>query len=197
MKLTYLFNRRGAHTVLLGGVLSAAVGLTAFPVSGKTGDENRLKINISGTVVATGSCVFVDPMPKDISFGDIRYSSVTGANNLTGNYIRPLDNRMRCSGDVAGSTHFRFESRSGTPVSDGSHKLLPVVAGRIPSPPNKNLGIRLLVNGKPQYVGSDFSVDINNLPKMEAELVQLNPDDTTWVNGQKIVSHAILTLSFD
>ncbi|MEJ3776476.1 hypothetical protein, partial [Acinetobacter pittii] len=47
-----------AHTLLLGGLLSAAVSLTAFPASGKTGDENRLKINISGTVVATGRCIF-------------------------------------------------------------------------------------------------------------------------------------------
>lgn len=186
-----------AHTVLLGGVLSVTMSLTAFTASGKTGDENQLKINISGTVVATGSCLFLTPQPGDVSFGDVRYSSVAGVNNLTGSYIRPLDGRVACKGDTAGGTHFRFESRSGTPVSDGSHKLLPVSVGSGTNPPNVNLGIRLLVNGKVQDVDTDFSVDIKNQPTLEVELVQLNPDDNTWTNGQSITSHAILTLSFD
>lgn len=186
-----------AHALLLGGLLSAAVSLTAFPALGKTGDENRLKIDISGTVVATGHCIFADPMPKDIRFGDIRYSSAAGVNNLTGSYVRALDSRMHCTGDIAGNTHFRFESRSGTPVSDGSHKLLPVSVGSGTNPSNKNLGIRLLVNGKIQDVDSDFSVDMKNPPTLEVELVQIHPDDNTWSNGQSITSHAILTLSFD
>ncbi|MBC4010977.1 hypothetical protein H8R13_04375 [Morganella morganii] len=188
---------KSAHTLFLAGLLSATVSLTAFPALGKTGDENQLKINISGTVVATGNCIFADPMPKDIRFGDIRYSSAAGVNNLTGSYVRALDSRMYCSGDTAGNMHFRFESRSGTPVSDGSHKLLPVSVGDGTNPPNKNLGIRFLVNGKIQDVDSDFSVDMKNPPTLEVELVQIHPDDNTWSNGQSITSHAILTLSFD
>lgn len=186
-----------AHALLLAALLPAAVSLTAFPASGKTGDENRLKINISGTVVATGHCIFADSMPKDIHFGDIRYSSAAGVNNLTGSYVRALDSRMHCFGDTAGNTHFRFESRNGAPVSDGSHKLLPVSVGSETNPPNKNLGIRFLVNGKIQDVDSDFSADIKNPPALEVELVQIHPDDNTWSNGQSITSHAILTLSFD
>lgn len=186
-----------AHALLLAALLPAAVSLTAFPALGKTGDENQMKINISGTVVATGHCIFADPMPKDIRFGDIRYSSAAGVNNLTGSYVRALDSRMHCTGDIAGNTHFRFESRSGTPVSDGSHKLLPVSVGSGTNPSNKNLGIRLLVNGKIQDVDSDFSVDMKNPPTLEVELVQIHPDDNTWSNGQSITSHAILTLSFD
>lgn len=185
-----------AHALLLAALLPVAVSLTAFPALGKTGDENQLKINISGTVVATGFCIFADPIPKGISFGDIRYSSAAGVNNLTGSYVRALDSRMYCFGDTAGNAHFRFESRSGTPVSDGSHKLLPVSVGRT-NLSNKNLGIRFLVNGKIQDVDSDFSVDMKNPPTLEAELVQIHPDDNTWSNGQSITSHAILTLSFD
>lgn len=186
-----------AHALLLTGLLSAAVSPEAFSAPRKAGDESRMRINISGTVVATGLCIFTDPMPKGIRFGDIRYSSVAGVNNLTGSYVRALDSRMHCTGDIAGNTHFRFESRSGPPVSDGSHKLLPVSVGSATNPPNKNLGIRFLVNGKIQDVDSDFSVDIKNPPTLEVELVQIHPDDNTWSNGQSITSHAILTLSFD
>ena len=201
MGLIYLFSRiyirRVVHTLLLAGLLSAAVNPAAFSAPRKAGDESRLKINISGTVVATGKCLFLDPSPKSINFGDIRYSSASGVNNLTGSYIRQFDSRMACNGDTAGSTSFRFESRSGVPVSDGTNKLLPVSVGSGTNPPNNNLGIRLLVNGQPQDVDSDFSVDMQNPPKLEVEIVQLHPDDNTWVNGQSITSFAILTLSFD
>ncbi len=77
------------------------------------------------------------------------------------------------------------------------HKLLPVSVKDSVISTNENLGIRLLVNGKIQDVDTDFSVDLGNMPKLEVELVQLNPDDKTWENGLGIVSHAILTLSFD
>ena len=201
MNLTYFFNRQCAlwslYTLLLAGVLSGAVIPDAYSVPRKPGDQAALKINISGTVVATGKCLFLDPNPKSINFGDIRYSSASGVNNLTGSYIRQFDSRMACRGDTVGSTRFRFESRSGVPVSDGSHKLLPVSVGSGTNPPNNNLGIRLLVNGQPQDVDSDFSVDMQNPPKLEVEIVQLHPDDNTWVNGQSITSFAILTLSFD
>lgn len=186
-----------AHALLLGGLLSAAVSLTAFPALGKTGDENRLKINISGTVVATGECLFVNPQPPDINFGNIYYSSVAGVNNITGSYTGTLDTRISCSGDTAGHAFFRFQSRSGTPVNYDGHKLLPVSVLDSVISTNENLGIRLLVNGKIQDVDTDFSVDLGNMPKLEVELVQLNPDDKTWENGLGIVSHAILTLSFD
>lgn len=186
-----------AHALLLAALLPAAVSLTTFPASGKTGDENRLKMNISGTVVATGKCSFVNSRPPNINFGNIYYSSVAGVNNITGSYTGTLDTRIACSGDTAGHAFFRFQSRSGTPVNYDGHKLLPVSVKDSEISTNENLGIRLLVNGKIQDVDTDFSVDLGNMPKLEVELVQLNPDDKTWENGLGIVSHAILTLSFD
>lgn len=186
-----------AHALLLAALLPAAVSLTAFSALGKTGDENPLKINISGTVVATGKCLFIDPHSPDINFGNIYYSSVAGVNNITGSYTGTLDTRISCSGDTAGHAFFRFQSRSGTPVNYDGHKLLSVSVVNSSMTTNENLGIRLLVNGKIQDVDTDFSVDLGNMPKLEVELVQLNPDDKTWKNGLGIVSHAILTLSFD
>ncbi|OBU10412.1 hypothetical protein AYY17_15900 [Morganella psychrotolerans] len=199
----YFLNRYSArqslYTLLLAGVLCGAVIPDAFSVPRKAGDESRLKINISGTVVANGRCVFKNHGSPDIDFGDIRFSSVSGVNNISGTYIRPLDTDMECIGDTAGGTRFRFDSKQGAEISDGSHKLLPVSVGGVASM-NPNLGIRLLVNGKPQDINTDFNVDlvnVQNSPKLEVELVQLHPDDNTWVNGQSISSNAVLTMSFD
>ncbi|ENZ0349414.1 fimbrial protein [Morganella morganii] len=183
-----------ACALLLAGLLSAAVSPAAFSVPRKAGDENWMKINISGSVIASGSCTFKDSSPQVIEFGDIRYSSVSGVNNLSGSYKQPISSEMTCSGDTAGNTRFRLESRHGTPVSDGSHQLLPVYIGTGRTP---NLGIRLLVNGKPQDVNTDFAMDIQHLPVLEAELIQLHPDDNTWMNGQSIYSHAALIMSFN
>ncbi|HAE78468.1 fimbrial protein [Morganella morganii] len=183
-----------ACALLLAGLLSAAVSPAAFSVPRKAGDESRMKINISGSVIATGSCTFKDSSPQVIEFGDIRYTSVSGVSNLSGSYKQPLSSEMTCSGDLAGNTRFRLESRQGTPVSDGSHQLLPVYIGTGRTP---NLGIRLLVNGKPQDVNTDFAMDIQHLPVLEAELIQLHPDDNTWMNGQSIYSHAALIMSFN
>lgn len=185
-----------AHTLLLGGLLSAAVSLTAFPALGKTGDENRLKINISGTVVATGRCVFNNHSSPDIDFGDVRFSSVAGVNNIEGRYTRELDVAMTCIGDTAGTTRFRMNTIKGSAIADGSYGSLPVIVGGI-QVVDKNLAIRLFVNGKQQSINEDFIVDIQRLPTLQAELVQLHPDDNTWKNGQSIESHATLVMSFD
>ncbi|MEM8348195.1 hypothetical protein Q4S20_17470, partial [Morganella morganii] len=90
----------------------------------------------------------------------------------------------------------RLDSARGDTVDDAGHKLLPVSVGSTPVI-NANLGIRLLVNGKQQDINTDFNVDILNLPKLQAELVQVHPDDNTWINGQSITSQAILTMTFD
>ncbi|EMO4162282.1 hypothetical protein [Morganella morganii] len=184
------------HALLLAMLLPAAVSLTAFPALGKTGDENQLKINISGTVVATGRCVFRNHSSPHIDFGDVRFSSVAGVNNIEGRYIRELDASMSCIGDTAGTTRFSMNTINGSAVSDGSYESLPVIVGGIQTV-NKNLAIRLFVNGKQQSINKDFIVDIHNLPTLEAELVQLNPDDNTWQNGQSIESHGVLVMSFD
>lgn len=190
------FNRHVVCTTLLGGVLSAAMSLTTFPALGKKGDEIPLKIDISGTVVSTGRCVFNNHSSPDINFGDVRFSSAAGVNNIEGRYIRELDVAMTCTGDTTGTTRFRMSTIKGSAITDGSYGSLPVIVGGIQAV-NQSLAIRLFVNGKQQSINKDFSVDINNLPKLEAELVQLHPDDNTWRNGQSIESHATLMMTFD
>lgn len=185
-----------AHALLLAMLLPAAVSLTVFPALGKTGDENQLKIDISGTVIATGRCVFNNHSSPDIDFGDVRFSSAAGVNNIEGRYIRELDVAMTCVGDTAGTTRFRMNTIKGSAIADGSYGSLPVTVGGI-QPANPNLAIRLFVNGKQQSINEDFIVDIQRLPKLEAELVQLHPDDNTWTNGQPVESHATLMMSFD
>lgn len=200
MNLTYFFNqlctRRSMYMLLLAGVLSGAVMPDAFSAVRKAGDDNRLKIKISGTVVATGRCVFRNQSSLNIDFGDIRYSSVSGANNISGTYVKPLDSDMTCTGDTAGTTYFSLDTINSGPIGDNGYKSLPVKVGGI-MVTDPNLAIRLLVNGKQQNVNTNFSVNLQNLPKLEVELIQLHPDDISWVNGQKIASEAVLTMNFD
>ncbi|WP_413492491.1 hypothetical protein [Morganella psychrotolerans] len=200
MNLTYFFNRqcalRSLYTLLLAGVLSGAVIPDAFSVPRKAGDESRLKIKISGTVVANGRCVFRNHGSPNIDFGDIRFSSASGVNNISGSYVRPLDSDMTCIGDTAGTTYFRLDTINNGPIGDNGYKSLPVKVGGIMATDSK-LAIRLLVNGKQQDVNTNFSMDLQNLPRLEVELVQIHPDDISWVNGQKISSEAVLTMSFD
>ncbi|GAA0342440.1 hypothetical protein L9H26_12060 [Morganella psychrotolerans] len=196
MNLACVFNRQNLYTLLLTGVLTGAVIPDAFSVPRKAGDENRLKINISGTVVATGRCVFRNHGSPDIDFGDIRFSSASGVNNISGSYVRPLDTDMTCTGDTAGTTYFRLDTINNGPIGDNGRKSLPVKVGGIMAT-DPNLAIRLLVNGKQQDINTNFTIDTLNLPKLEVELVQIHPDDISWVNGQKISSEAILTMSFD
>ncbi len=200
MELIYLFSRisirRVAHTLLLAGLLSAAVNPAAFSAPRKAGDENRLKINISGTVVASGRCIFKNHGSPNIDFGDIRFSSASGVNNISGSYVKPLDSDMACVGDTAGTTYFRLDTINNGPIGDNGYKSLPVKVGGIMAT-DPNLAIRLLVNGKQQDINTNFSMDIQNLPRLEVELVQLHPDDISWVNGQKISSEAVLIMGFD
>lgn len=200
MKLTYLFNRQCIrcylHTLLLAGVLSGAVVPDAFSAPRKAGDQSGLRINISGIVVAIGKCVFYNQGPPNIDFGDIRFSSASGVNNITGRYVKPLDSDMTCTGDTAGMTYFSLDTINNGPIGDNGHKSLPVKVGGIMAT-DPNLAIRLLVNGKQQDVNTKFSMDLQNLPRLEVELVQIHPDDISWINGQKISSEAKLIMDFD
>ncbi|HCM63137.1 MAG TPA: hypothetical protein DIT05_11430 [Morganella sp. (in: Bacteria)] len=177
-------------------MLSGAATTDASAVPRKPGDQTALKINISGKVIAFAKCSFRNQVSPNIDFGDIRYSSVSGTNNISGTYVRPLDSDMTCTGDTAGTTYFSLDTINNGPIGDNGYKSLPVkVGGMMVTDPN--LAIRLLVNGKQQNVNTNFSVDLQNLPKLEVELVQLHPDAISWVNGQKISSEAVLTMNFD
>ncbi|MHA0962850.1 fimbrial protein [Enterobacter cancerogenus] len=152
-----------------------------------------MNINISGTVVVTGSCTFnsASQSVESVNFGDITYHSVNGF-ALEGEYRQALNSEMTCTGDTDGSAIMTFASSSGTVVDFNGKKLLPVALNGVNS---NNLGIELLVNGKVQDVGAAFDVDMATPPTIEAELVQTGSKDT--VSNSAILSAAAsLTMEF-
>lgn len=157
------------------------------------GDQFKMNINISGTVMANGSCTFnsASQSVESLNFGNITFRTVNGF-ELKGQYRQALNSEMTCTGDTNGSTTMLFSSSTGATVSFNGQKLLPVTLNGITS---NNLGIELFVDGAAQDVGTAFDVDMAKPPKIEAELVQTGSSDT--VSDSAILSaSASLTMAF-
>lgn len=179
----------------LSTVMALMLSITpARAVNGRTaGDQFKMNINISGTVVVTGSCTFntASQSVESVNFGNITYSSTNGF-ALNGEYRQPLNSEMTCTGDTDGSAVMTFASSSGAAIDFNGKKLLPVMLNGASS---NNLGIQLLVNGVVQDVGMAFDVDMATPPTIEAELVQIGSSDT--VSDSAILSSAAsLTMAF-
>ncbi|ELQ6221728.1 hypothetical protein R2320_002998 [Cronobacter turicensis] len=159
------------------------------------GDQVKMNINISGTVIASGSCVFNagSGSTVGIDFGSIRYSTLNGflLENENHEYRKPLNSAMTCTGDYEGAI-MTFASSNGTTVTYNEHKLLPVTLNGNAS---NNLAIMLLVDEQVQDIGTAFNVDVTNPPKLEAELTQVGDSDNV-PDGATLTSSATLTLSF-
>lgn len=157
------------------------------------GDQFKMNINISGTVVVTGSCTFnsASQSVESVNFGNITYSSVNGF-ALVGEYRQALNSEMSCTGDTDGSVIMTFASSTGTVVDFNGKKLLPVALNGVNS---NNLGIELLVDGKVQDVGTAFDVDMTTPPTIEAELVQTGSKDSV-TNSAVLSAAASLTMAF-
>lgn len=157
------------------------------------GDQFKMNINISGTVVATGSCTFNHPSRDDLDFGNITYSSISGF-RLIGEYRITLDGAMSCSGDTDGSTIMTFSDFHGDGLDFNGHKVLSTTNT------NNLLGVELLVDGVPQDVGSSFKVDMANPPSLEARLVQVGtgspPPSWTGIDGNLAIAELRLTMEF-
>lgn len=157
-------------------------------------DQFKMKINISGTVIATGKCTFDNRGElSKVSFGDVRYNN-TSLRFLEGDYRRPLASNMSCSGDSAGNTQMTFSSMDNSSVSYEGKALLPVRdnnAGR----QSPDLAIRLWVNGVVQNINKGFTVDMTNQPKLDAELVQIG-NGKSFVSGGTFSASATLTMEF-
>lgn len=157
------------------------------------GDQFKMNINISGTVVATGSCTFdsASQSVESVNFGNITYSSANGF-ILEGEYRQALNSDMTCTGDTDASAIMTFASSTGTVVDFNGKKLLPVALNGVNS---NNLGIELLVDGQVQDVGAAFDVDMATPPTIEAELVQTGSKDTVS-NSAVLSAAASLTMAF-
>lgn len=178
-------------------LLLALVLLNTLPAQAKsargTGDEYSMNINISGTVVVTGSCTFVKGGPLDVPFGDVMYSSATGSVAIEGSYKQPLPSQMSCSGDTGGKAQMKLTTTVGSDVSYSGVTLLPVMFSGIQS---KSLGIRLLADGTAQSTGKWFDVDMAKPPTLVAELVQTG-DGRDFTSGADFTASATLTMAFN
>lgn len=158
------------------------------------GDKFKMNIHISGSVVVTGHCSFDSGSGATVGvdFGRIRYSMINGF-SLEGNYRKPLNSAMTCFGDTEGAALMTFAaSGKGAAFEFNGHTMLPVELNGTAS---KNLGIKLLVDGKEQDIGTGFSVDMSAPPTLEAELVQTGTSDSVD-NGAVLTSSATLTMEF-
>lgn len=181
--------RRGYLTVMAGVLV-----VLNMPVQSNTGDRFTMKINITGTVVVTGSCTFNQGGTLTIDFGTVQYETVAGSNTLKDAGRQALASSMTCTGNTEGSAIMTLMSGSSS-VDFQGNKLLPVNYdnGGVQS---KDLAIRLLVNSRVQDVNTAFAVDMNTPPVLEAELVQTG-NGSSFVSGASFSANATLIMAFN
>lgn len=182
--------RRGYLVVMAGALLALNV-----PAQGARGDKFTMKINITGTVVATGSCTFNQGGTLTVDFGSVQYSTAGGSNTLKENYRQALASSMKCTGDTDGSSIMTLMSGNGSSVDFQGHKLLPVKYDD-GGAQSKDLAVRLLVDNKVQDVNASFAVDMKTPPKLEAEVVQTG-SGSSFVSGAAFSANATLIMAFN
>ncbi|MEB8258289.1 fimbrial protein [Enterobacter asburiae] len=175
--------------------LSATAGAASHKTSRAAGDQFKMNINITGTVLATGACTFNQGGTVSVDFGTLQYTTTGGNNALKDGYRQPLASGMTCTGDTDGSTVMTLNSSNGGSVDYQGNRLLPVTndASRTQS---TDLAIRLLVNEQVQDVNTAFAVDMQNPPLLEAEVVQTG-SGSTFVSGATFSANATLTMAFN
>lgn len=179
------------YRAVIAGVLLAL----SVPALGDTGDKVTMKINITGTVVATGSCTFNETGPLAVDFGIVEYGTGGGKNSLMEGYRKTLTSSMTCTGDTEGSAAMTLFSGSGSIVNYQGNKLLPVKNDDGGSQ-SQDLAIRLLVNSDVQDINTAFAVDMNDPPQLEAEVVQIG-SGSSFVSGSTFSANATLTMAFN
>lgn len=158
-----------------------------------TGDQFTMDINISGTVVANGSCTFTNGRESDVNFGDVRYHTTAGGNVLESTYSKTLVSDMTCTGDTAGTATMILSSANQENVDYEGHKLLGTSVNGIAS---KDLAIQLVVDDVVQDVNSAFTVDLGKPPKLVAKLLLVG-DGGSLTDDTSISSSATLTMAFE
>lgn len=161
-------------------------------------DVRPLTINITGKVVATGTCLFVDS-EQNINFGNVQFSSTLkpSSNVLFGTYRKALKSSMNCSGDTAGSAQMKLEPSDGQSFTYEGTKVIQTAIDTNPAAENSGLYVQLLLDGNPQDVGEWFNVSTLDLPKLEVELVHMPGSNDVWVSGSNISASATLVMAFN
>lgn len=176
MCLVIVFNSSAAH---------AKTNLTA------SGAASSTNINISGVLVANGTCTFDQGGAQTIDFGKVLLIS-TGSNTveLSGDYQKSLSSNFTCSGDSEGLLQMKFTSSTGSYETYNNKKILGTDKGIV--------GIELLVDGAAQNMDEWFSVDKKSLPVLQAKLVQVSTTNSNnVVSGDKFTASGTLVLAFN
>lgn len=155
------------------------------------GDKYQMTINISGTVVADGSCTFDQAGQLNVDFNEVK---LTGSGNntvtLDGSYIRPLVSNFTCTGDTAGLLQMKMTSTTGTYENYNGTDVLGTGNGIV--------AVELLVDGVAKNMGQWFTVDQTNQPVLQAQLVQTGTTNSAnVVSGDTFAASANLILAFN
>lgn len=160
-----------------------------FHKLGDQGDQFSMDINMSGTVVANGSCTFNQGGTVDVDFGDVKYRSTADGDVLDEEYSKVLVSDMTCSGDTEGTSIMTLDG--GTYTHYNGHTVLSVKAGGKVS----DLVIELEVDGAVKDIGSAFTVDLQKPPVLVAKLIKIGNDSLP--NDVTLNSSATLTMAFN
>lgn len=143
------------------------------------GEITNVSVNMSGTIIATATCVINGADPIAIEFGDVYISNIDGDT-----YRKRIDYSVSCQGDPEGKT-IQMQVAGNGAAFDGA-LLKTDVSG---------LGIKLLNNGSPLALNHWVNLDPNNVPILEGALVKESGAD--FINGQEFNSTATLKVDYN
>lgn len=174
--------------MLLITILVVATVITGHPAFGNTASVN---VNISGQLVANGSCTFNEGGAIQVNFGTVKLQG-TGSSTveLDGNYLQPLTSTFTCTGDSGGLLQMKFTSATGSYETYSGIKVLGTDKGIV--------GIQLLVDGAAQEMGKWFDIDQAHPPVLQVKLVQVSTDNkSNVVSGDVFTASGTLTMAFN
>lgn len=157
---------------------------------GEQGDQFSMDINMSGTVVANGSCTFNQGGTVDVDFGDVKYHSTADGDVLDEEYSKVLVSDMTCSGDAEGTSIMTLVGQ-GYVTNYNGHEVLGLYVDTHMS----DLVIELEVDGAAQDIGAAFTVDMDKPPVLVAKLIKTRHNSLS--NDATFNGSATLTMAFN
>ncbi|HHA1915885.1 TPA: fimbrial protein [Enterobacter asburiae] len=178
-------------SALVMAIMMPALLLKGPVALANTGDKYSMDINMSGTVVANGSCTFDQGGTLRVDFKEVKLKgSGTNTVELDGSYLMPLISSFSCTGDSKGLLQMKLTSATGSYETYNSTQVL--------STGNGIVGIELLVDGVAKNMGEWFTVNEGAQPKLQVQLVQTGTtNDHNLVSGDTFSASATLTLAFN
>lgn len=156
-----------------------------------TGSVYSMNIDVSGTVVANGTCTFDNNNALQVDFNEVKLVT-TGPDKvrLEGEYLRPMVSQFSCTGDTNGLLQMMFSGSSSSYETVNGTQVLAVDKGIV--------GVELLVNGIAQDMGKWFNVDQTTPPTLDAKLIQLTEDNSQHVvSGDPFTASGTLLIAFN